>query len=756
MADTKHPANRLAKETSPYLLQHAHNPVDWYAWGPEAFEAARSQNKPIFLSVGYSTCYWCHVMERQSFEVPAVAKEMNDRFINIKVDREERPDVDQLYMTAVQVLTQHGGWPMSVWLTPDLKPFYGGTYFPPEDAHGRPGFVTVLEALDDAYRNRLPEVEKSANQLVGALRQVSRLVPPSEPLRLDNQWVNRLITRSTSDYEAKYGGFGKAPKFPRQTVLEFILHWLQADTGAELKQASRVKQMLTHTLDAMAYGGIRDQLGGGFHRYSTDAQWLVPHFEIMLYDNAMLGWIYTQASQQFGETRYATIARGVFEFILREMTSPAGTFYTAFDAEVDAQEGLSYLWTYEEARQILTNEPGKGMGAPFNDADFELFARAYGLDQGPNFVDPHHSDGGPDKNILYIADVNAEEQNAALLERMRLMLYDARRQRKQPLLDTKILTSWNALMIRAFAHAGKVLNEPRYLNAAATAAEALLRDHRTPDGGLYRTSREGVKKHAAMLEDYAFLADALLELHAATGDEKWKSHATDLAHVMTARFGDAQQGGFYFTEAAASDLIVRQKVATDSPLPSGNAIAAKVLLAIGKPEVAAGTLRVFAQQLDQHGEGMSSLAQTALAYVQQFESLEIAAGPQPVKAAPSPEQEATKVVQIGAQWDGPTTLKIILAIQPGYHLNANPAGDGLIATEITLDGTPLTSVTYPDGVSKSFTFAEQPIPVYEGQVPITIEFAEEPAGQQTLTLVYQPCTDNACLPPVRKRTAFEV
>ena len=337
-AEHRH-TNRLARETSPYLLQHQHNPVDWYAWGPEAFEAARSQDKPIFLSVGYSTCYWCHVMERQSFENEAIAAEMNRLFINIKVDREERPDVDQLYMTAVQVLTRHGGWPMSVFLLPDLRPFYGGTYFPPTDMHGRPGFPTVLRALEDAYRNRRSDVEQSAAQLKDILEQLAQPAPPERAVTIDQDFINRLIDRSTSDYEPNFGGFGDAPKFPRETLLETLLvhHANHPD--------ERLAHQIRHTLDAMSRGGIRDHLGGAFHRYSTDAKWLVPHFEIMLYDNAMLAWIYVEASRQFNEPRYAQIARDIFWFVNEEMTSPDGAFYTALDAEVDALEGGSYLWT---------------------------------------------------------------------------------------------------------------------------------------------------------------------------------------------------------------------------------------------------------------------------------------------------------------------------------------------------------------------------------------------------------------------------
>src|SRR5437868_1155305 len=416
-------SNRLAKETSPYLLQHQHNPVDWFAWGPEAFEAANRDGKPIFLSVGYSTCYWCHVMERQCFENQAVAAEMNQRFINVKVDREERPDVDQLYMTAVQVLTRHGGWPMSVFLTPDLKPFFGGTYFPPTDTHGRPGFFRLLGLLESAYHNRKPDIEQTTAQLLSILQQMAEPRRPTQPLRIDDSFIEDLLERSTNDFDPVHGGFGSAPKFPRETLLQLLLV-----RNEQSPNPLRMRQ-LTNTLDALAHGGIRDHLGGGFHRYSTDAQWLVPHFEIMLYDNAMLAWVYAEASRQTKEKRHAEVARGILDFVLREMTAPEGGFYTAFDAEVDAMEGLSYLWTLDEVKSIL------------GEADSKVFAKVYGLDQGPNFADPHHGTGRPDKSILHLPN-GIDEQTEAKVAPMRQKLYEARRRRKQPLLDTKIITSW--------------------------------------------------------------------------------------------------------------------------------------------------------------------------------------------------------------------------------------------------------------------------------------------------------------------------
>jgi uncharacterized protein YyaL (SSP411 family) len=737
--NTKH-TNRLAQETSPYLLQHQHNPVDWYPWGEEAFEASRKQDKPIFLSVGYSTCYWCHVMERQSFENPAIAKEMNDRFINIKVDREERPDVDQLYMTAVQVLTRHGGWPMSVWLTPDLRPFYGGTYFPPEDGHGRPGFGTVLRALEDAYKNRKDDVEKTATQLKGILEQLAEPAPPSTPIVIDRAFIDAQVERSTSDYEPTYGGFGSAPKFPRETLLELLLVYC-GDENVEARRKAPVRKKLLHTLDALAAGGIRDQLGGGFHRYSTDAKWLVPHFEIMLYDNAMLGWCYVEAFRQTEDRRYAEVARGIFDFVLREMTSPQGSFYTAFDAEVDGQEGLNYLWTAAEVEAVLGGEDGK------------FFNHVYGLDRGPNFADPHHGNGVPDKNILFLP-IPYEAEVLDRLEPMRQKLKAARDRRKQPLLDTKILTSWNALMIRALAHGGQVLQEERYLDAAAMGAQFLLKNHRTPDGGLYRTSRDGAAKYNGFLDDYAFLSQALLALAAAGAPGYWKSEADALFAVMERKFGDPGHGGYYFSDETATDLIVRQKYAGDSPLPSGNAIAAIAALALGQTDAARRTLAVFAGQMQQNGEGMSSTVQAALLFLRQHEPFTVTSGSGGAERLASPSEIAANVVGMRAAWASATQLNVHLEVLDGFHINAHEAGKGLVPTSLAVArGPDVAGIDYPPGEEQRFAFADAPIRVYDGSITIAVRFASAPSpgGTIQLSLTYQACDDSACLTPVTKR-----
>jgi uncharacterized protein YyaL (SSP411 family) len=800
-----HSANRLAAETSPYLLQHQSNPVDWYAWGPEAFAAARAQNKPIFLSVGYSTCYWCHVMERQCFERDAIAAEMNQRFINIKVDREERPDVDQLYMTAVQLLTRHGGWPMSVFLLPDLRPFYGGTYYPPNDAPGRPGFVTILRALEDAVRNRPDQVEQTASQLTSMLQQLAQPAPPSEPITFNQALIDALVDRSISDYDPRHGGFGSSPKFPRQTLLEMLLAYLSApaDTSTEYgpnaaARANRIDRMLHHTLDAVARGGIRDHLGGGFHRYSTDEKWLVPHFEIMLYDNAMLGWVYVEAYRRFEDLRYSHVARAIFDFVLRELTSPLGAFYTALDAETDAREGDPYLWKPEDLDAALTPDEAK------------LFAKAYGLDLGPNFADPHHGTGEPLQNVLFLPEPIDQDLDDRLAP-IRAKLLAVRKQRRQPMLDRKILTSWNSLMIRALAHGGEVLGEPRYLDAASRAANYLLRYHRTEQGAIRRSSTIQVSssnagavvatdkpeseadvtpdravvysvtpemlsgattgpqsfveppapipqvhvKHRGSLDDYSFLAQALFELYRAAGEDSWRRRAEEVAMQMQARFGDAR-GGLFFTESAADDLIVRQKIGVDSPLPSGNAVAAQVLLELGQTDSAGAILSAFASSLAAQPEGMSTMLHAALAFLQRGHPLHVPAATEAAAPAAVAAQQVAgvDVVTMNAQWTATTTLVVHLAIRDGFHIHTNAAEPGIPMkpTRLSVLDRNDAAITWPPGELANFPFAGVPIAVYRGNVAISIHFDTPPDSTPPLlvNLSYQACDDSACLMPANK------
>ncbi len=557
--------NRLIHETSPYLLLHAHNPVEWYTWGPAALERAKAENKPIFLSVGYSTCYWCHVMERKVFSDPEIAKLMNDQFINIKVDREERPDIDEIYMTASQVMTGSGGWPNSVFLTPDLLPFYAGTYFPPTDTPGRPGFPRVLQAIHDAWMNQRKEVINQAHKITAVIEQATSASQTSaSKTPVDRKLITAAVEYLQSRYNAAYGGFGSAPKFPTPTNLEFLLNEYQREASEP------ILKMVTHTLDMMAYGGMYEQLGGGFHRYSTDERWLVPHFEKMLYDNAQLAKVYLQAYHLTKDPLYRRVAEEIFAFVSREMTSTDGGFYSALDAEVDAVEGKYYVWTKAEIQQVLGKKA-------------KLFMKVYGVDKGPNF------EGGT--NILYLpspiasvakAEKKSEAEILKQLEPLKAQLLAAREKRKRPLLDTKVITSWNGLMIDAFAYGYEVLGEKRYRDTAQKAAEFILSHLKQKDGQLMHTYTEGVAKYDGYQDDYAFFIRGLLGLHQATGEKCWLSEAQSLTDTMIKRFWDNKGGGFYFTLADQEHLVVRTKNPYDSAIPSGNAVAANNLLTLAR------------------------------------------------------------------------------------------------------------------------------------------------------------------------------
>jgi uncharacterized protein YyaL (SSP411 family) len=653
-------------------------------------------------------------MERQCFEDEEIAAEMNSRFVCIKVDREERPDIDQLYMTALQVLTRQGGWPMSVFLTPDLRPFFAGTYFPPADSGGRPGFPRVLKAIEDAYRNRPEDVNASAEQVVSILRQMARPRRAAIPIKIGRDWVRELIDRAAADFDPQNGGFGSSPKFPQETLLELLLVYLRGNPDADLLG------ILKHSLDAMAYGGIRDHLGGAFHRYSTDAHWLVPHFEIMLYDNAMLLWIYAEAHRQTGEMRYAAIARGIADFVLSEMRAPSGGFFTAFDAESDAQEGASYLWTREEVREALGDHP-----------EAERFLRIYGLDDGPNFADPHHGNGMPDKNVLYLADAG---DGAPLLDEklaeMRGILLDVRRRRKQPMLDTKILTSWNALMIRGLARAGEILKEERYLSAARAAAGFLLSHHRDSGGGLLRVSTGGAAAHRAFLDDYAFFIQALLALG-------MRDDAKQLSKIMQERFSAGPDGGFFYTDAAATDLIVRQIIGSDSPLPSGNGIAAMGLLELGESEEALRTISAFAGQMESAGEGMSALVQAALLYVNAHGETRTAGVTDSDRIA-SPAELAAEVLKVELSWQSPKVLRVSCRVAAGYHLNAHDAASA--STQVRAAGADVESIEYPPGE-------------LSGNFEIFLSLKAPATKGFDLAISYQACDASACLPIITRRFA---
>ncbi|MBI2881987.1 MAG: thioredoxin domain-containing protein [Candidatus Tectomicrobia bacterium] len=552
--------NRLIGETSPYLLQHAHNPVDWYPWGEEAIERARREDKPILLSVGYSACHWCHVMERESFEDEEIAALMNEHFVNVKVDREERPDLDDIYMHAVQMMTGAGGWPMTVFLTPDLEPFYGGTYFPPEDRHGRPGFKRVLAALSEVYRNRRDEVERSTAQITRNLQALAQVRPSSDLLTED--LLSAAVRELEERFDERCGGFGAAPKFPPSMSLSLLLR-----VWRKTKQAPLL-HMVEKTLAHMARGGMYDHLGGGFHRYSTDERWLIPHFEKMLYDNALLPPVYLEAFQATGEEFYAEAARETLDYVLREMQDPRGPFYSTRDADSEGVEGKFFVWRPAEVREVL------GDGA-------DLFCRYYGVTEAGNFehgMSALHV-ARPLEEVARELGMSAGEAKAALAEAKGKM-FEARERRAKPGLDDKVLTSWNGLMIAALCAGAQVLDDPRYVRAAERAAGFVLAEM-SRDGLLLRTHRNGRSKLNAYLDDYAFLAAGLLGLYETTFDLRWLREARRLTGVLLEYFWDEEDGGFFFTGKNHEPLLTRARSGFDGAIPSGNAVAAEVLLRLG-------------------------------------------------------------------------------------------------------------------------------------------------------------------------------
>ncbi len=544
--------NRLAQSHSPYLLQHQHNPVDWFPWCDEAFDLARETDRPVFLSVGYAACHWCHVMEHESFENVQTAAFLNKHFVCIKVDREERPDIDQVYMNSVQIMSGRGGWPMSVFLNYRREPFYAGTYWPPTARHGMPGFMQVLDALVEAWTTRRSDVETHAAEIRDALIQLSGADSSTESFATDPAVIEIATDRLIRVLDRRYGGFGNAPKFPHATDLQLLL-----TRGAALGNRDLVTAA-TFTLDAIAAGGIRDHIGGGFARYSVDAQWLVPHFEKMLYDNALLALCYTRAFQITDEPRHAEVTRETLEYLQREMVDPSGGFHCSEDADSEGIEGKYYVWSVSEIRELLGNERA------------ELFCRVYDVTERGNF------EGHNIPNLLHDVAVNDEERQQ--LRQCINELYDHRLTRVRPGRDDKILTSWNALAIQAFAVAGGVLDNPAFISSAVRAAEFMLREMTTDDHQLRHAFRNGVSHVAGFLEDYAYSIEALIALFEATANAHWLEQATYFADQLLNRFQDESGGGFFFTAHDGETLIARNKDWHDGSLVSGNASAAMGLL----------------------------------------------------------------------------------------------------------------------------------------------------------------------------------
>ena len=549
--------NRLINETSPYLLQHANNPVDWYPWGEEALGRARDEDKPILLSIGYSACHWCHVMERESFENDSIAEIMNRDFVNIKVDREERPDLDSVYMEAVQMLTGSGGWPMTVFLTPDGKPFYGGTYFPPVDRHNMPGFPRLLETVAHAYRNSHSEIQRVTGQLTEQMGRTANM--PRGTGALDESVLHSAYNQLATNFDYQNGGVGSAPKFPQAMTLEVLLRYHAHGHN------DRALSMLELTLEKMARGGIYDQVGGGFHRYSTDTYWLVPHFEKMLYDNALLARLYLHAWLATGRSLYRRITEETLDYVLREMTGKHGGFFSATDADSEGEEGKFFVWSPEEIEAALGTE------------DASIFGGFFGVTQRGNF------EGANILNISVKAADFAERHGISIerlvdvIQRGKQALWLEREKREHPLLDDKSLASWNGLMLRAFAEAGAAFERRDYLDAAARNAEFLLTELR-PNGQLLRTYREGQAKLPGFLEDYSFVADGLLALYEATFERRWLDSAVELADQMISLFWDEGAEAFYDTGRGHEELVVRPRDVFDNAQPCGGSVASDLLL----------------------------------------------------------------------------------------------------------------------------------------------------------------------------------
>ena len=737
------PANGLINETSPYLLQHAYNPVHWYPWGEEAFEAARRENKPIFLSIGYSTCYWCHVMERESFENPDVAALLNEYYIPIKVDREERPDVDDIYMTAVQIMTRSGGWPLSLWLEPDtLKPFFGGTYFPVEGQDQRPGFMQLLTGIDQAWSEQHPELRAQADKIADAV--VNRLAATPVPENPDPSVVEAAVSQVMSSYDTKNGGYGGAPKFPMPVHLDMLIEtaWDRPDVQASLM----------HTLDRMAIGGMYDQLGGGFHRYSTDGNWLVPHFEKMLYDNGMLASVYAEVYERTANAFYAEVATESLDYVLREMIDDTGAFWSAQDAESNAREGQSYLWTRDEIRAAIAEA-----GYPEAWADFAI--ELYGLSLGTNFRDPHHP-GEPASNVLYLS---ATPEDLAAKFGMTTLAFDnqvakinaamlARRDRRdQPSTDDKVLAGWNGLMIGGMADAGRILEEQRYLDAARNATDWIKAAMWTEDGGLRRTARAGkVSDITGFLEDYAFLVRGLLRLYKATGNEEDLAWAIVLMTQAKARFFDADQG---WMDAPAGDpnLFVRGRSLYDGAVPSGTSVMLDNQRRLFEQTQdvhwlndAAASLRPIASTLNRSPRG-SGQAIAALHHLRVADPERFHAAKSTEPAGPVEVLVATKSVQLDA--DNRGNLTIVMRLKAPWHVALAGTEDVMpVRIASTTPGVDI-DVQWPAG--KPYQDSMGVMQVLDGVTRISMSVVRTDSAVSTmdLSVSWQACDDKVCLRP---------
>ena len=709
--------NHLENESSPYLLLHKENPVDWYPWGEEALARARREGLPIFLSVGYSTCYWCHVMERESFSNESIAALMNERFVNIKVDREERPDLDEIYMVATQLATGQGGWPNSVFLTPDLEPFYAGTYFPPVDAHGRPGFPTVLTSLSDAWRDRKEEVKEQAASLAAAIRRY--LGERGEPLPTPPQpeLAERSYLALERRFDSRYGGFGQAPKFPTPSNL-FLLREMRGEHR-------RAEEMLARTLDRMARGGIYDQLGGGFHRYATDERWLVPHFEKMLYDNGLLLEAYAHRWRDVQDPEAARIARETVGFLAAEMTGPEGELWSALDAETDGMEGAYYVWTRGELQEVLDQE------------DFAFLAPLLGFDGSPFFEGEHY--------VLHLPVPLAEqaskrrttrEELLAEMEPLRERLLATRRERPAPNVDDKVLTDWSGLAIAGLATAGQCLGETPMLERAEAATEFILSRLR-PAGELHHSWRDGRLGPLAFLSDYAYFVKGLLALAAGDEAERWLNLAVELTEEQISRLGDPLGG--YFAAAESSELLARSKDIFDGATPSANGVAVLNLLELAD---ATGERR----WLEEADRALRALGGVATQQPEAARTMSLAARRRDRRAAEKGEEDpvAVQLSVDSAGEDGWAPFSLALSIAPGWHVaTEDPASRYSRPTTLRGIGTDLRHLAFPPGRVLD-DGPDAPL-VWEGTV--TIEGELKPDADPRIEISVQPCAGERCLLP---------
>ncbi len=718
--------NRLILENSPYLIQHAHNPVDWYPWGEEAFAKAKAENKPIFLSIGYSTCHWCHVMERESFDNERVANYLNQNFISIKVDREQRPDVDTYYMTSVMLITGSGGWPMSNFLMPDGRPFFGGTYFPADS------FINLLQRISFVWKTRHEEIEASANTLTAAI--ANRTSSKSIAKKIDRQIVDNAVNTIVSGYDEHKGGFSPAPKFPNEASLFLLIRQMQKGRNMSISKA------IKGTLNGMAQGGIYDQVGGGFHRYSTDREWLIPHFEKMLYNQGHLSRVYLQAYQLTGDPLYKRVATQTLDYLLKEMKAPNAGFYSATDADSEGEEGLFFVWKQNEIKSILP--------ADLANLAIDLFSVSKaGNFEGRNILNLSLSlDEYAKLHKMQLSDLFTQ------VDKIRKLLWQTREKRPHPLRDDKVVTAWNAMVISALAEADIVLHQSDYLQHAKQTAEFLWQNNRMESGRLLRAYLNGNASVVAAQEDYAYFAEALLRLYDATDDVSWLKKSIAITKIMLEDFWDEEQGGFFMAgQSKIAAQMHRLKEVHDGAIPSGNSVAVRVLAELytrtGEQlylDKALATVAAFSEQISANPAAYAYL----LLGVDQIFDGETGNIQYAARGA------VTVRAKLEASGDNQFTLAIDLKVKPGWHINAHkPLQKDLIATEISLNdnakGWQFKSVSYPQPLQKKMAFQNSVLALYEGSVQLKAEIKKNNRNNSPLPFVItlQACNDQHCLAP---------